>query len=98
MICICVSITELCILRGRAGNVPVKERPKTSSFGGNNVFGVLLCVILSCEGSRFLIFVAEAASALTLYVFEAPHVACAILVECLLNALARRNWRSIVAA
>jgi hypothetical protein len=66
MICTCVNMTEFYVSKGRAGNVPVKERPKTSSFGGNNVFGVLLCVIFSCEGSRFLIFVAEAASALTL--------------------------------
>lgn len=69
----------------------MNDRPKTSSFGGSNVFGVLLCVIVSFDGSMFCNFVADAASAFTLYVLEAPQAACAILEDDLLKALCGRN-------
>jgi hypothetical protein len=45
----------------------VKLRPKTSSSGGNNVFGVVVLVMLSFDGSMSLILVPTDASAWMLY-------------------------------
>lgn len=46
---------------------PEKLRPKTSSSGGNNAFGVVVFVMESLEGSMSLIVVPTEASAWMLY-------------------------------
>lgn len=66
-------------------------RPKTNSFGGSNVFGVLLCTIVSFEGSISCTLIPDAASAFTLYdLVGGAHAAISLEVDCL-KALCGRN-------
>lgn len=71
------------------GMVPVNVRPKTSSVGGTNSFGVVVLVIDSFDGSMSRALIVDAELTLTLYALV--HVANILEGDCLNSALWGRN-------